>query len=206
MLHANAYALLLRINALAERDPAWLSEESLKDLSHPGRCVQWLSDRRERLPRELIPLSRLEPLAGMLSSFFDTSFDVKSVVVNGVLVNAKVKRKRVGSGRRAAETIVALAIRHQLSRDGCKLDDEEARRLCRSGETCEHALVSAYVWELERRAVGKSKGAIAHRIWMDMPHELRTRLDPQVVEHARQTLLAHAHKLAANRGGETAEE
>jgi hypothetical protein len=199
-LQALAYRLLLCIDRLASKDPEWLGPDSLQQLSRPRTCLAWLQRRRAELPAELLPAERLEEFSHLLASFFDTSFEVSATEFEGDLLHTGLRRRHPSGRNRAIQSEVAIAVRYRLAREGVKLDPDQARALTRREDLKDDSIVIAYVWELERRALGKSRGSIAHRIWRSMPTAVRTSLSEEAVRRAQARLLGAGQELVSKTG------
>lgn len=89
-LQSGAYDLLLWLADEANQDPAILSPEVVAALRQPDTTLRWLKRQRDRLPARLLPPEEDEAFAGLLSSFFSTSFHVRHLEFNGRLLEARV--------------------------------------------------------------------------------------------------------------------
>jgi hypothetical protein len=198
-LHAAAYGTLLHLDRLAAEDPDWLGPEALKQLRHPRRCAEWIESKRALLAKSPVPAPDDHPaeFAGLLSSFFETSFDARSFVWDGEVQRSGIQRQYHRRDTRGVATALVEAVAYQLSRDGAKTDRAVVRKLVEREELWVDALVVGYVWHLERRAIGKSKGPVAHQMWTLMPYAVRKLLSAESVRLARGRLL-EAAKLARN--------
>lgn len=179
-IHRRAYRLLMWINDEAAQEPAWLSPDSVGRMGNRSGCEQWLRENASNLPSRFVPEDgHVSAFAGILASFLETSFGVERMEVGGELVEARLRRRRhrIHGGRHNMMNVVAAALRHVLSRDGVRLTSDEAGRLARRESLRNETRIVAYVWELGRRARGKSKGAVIHRLWRSIPVEVRTTLD-----------------------------
>ena len=85
--------------------------------------------------------------------------------------------------------VQALALEHLGASEGLKLTHSEATRLVKRGSNQPAALIWAYVWELGRRAKGKGKGPVVHRVWREVPTDIRKALGLDVVWAAHCKLL-----------------
>jgi hypothetical protein len=196
-LHAQAYALLLWLADAANRDPELLSPAALAMLEDPEQVPLWLERHRDRIPSELLGGEPGGAFAGLLASFFGTSFRVRHLEFEGRLLEARLTR---GAAERAASTAGVeqcqmLAVRHLAASEGARLTEKEARTLVRRKSLREAALVWTYAWELDRRARNKGKGEVVHRIWRSLPKETRKSLDDERVWQARELLLREARAL-----------
>lgn len=98
--------------------------------------------------------------------------------------------------------VVALAVKHRLSREGVKLSVGDASRLVRRPDVKVDAIIVAYMWELERRALGKGKGPVAHELWGSMPRPVRSSLCAEQVWLAVSRLIEAANEAAGAAEGE----
>jgi hypothetical protein len=200
-LHDAAYRLLLRIDRWAAQDPSWLSSSAVEQLRHGDSCRAWLERRAPELPAELLPQPRLlGPFSELFASFFETSFEVKQTAFESELLDARIKRRRRAPGK--IDGVVSLALRHQLARSGVRIELAQARTLCRRNSLRTDSLLLAYIWELERRAMGKSKGPIAHRIWRSIPREIRTSLTEEAISLARERVIEAARTMEGARSAD----
>ncbi|GJM25379.1 MAG: hypothetical protein DHS20C16_17940 [Phycisphaerae bacterium] len=179
-IHQRAYRLLMWINDEAAQNPAWLRPEAVGQMSSRSACEKWLWQNSSYLPSRFLPdRAHTKAFAAMFASFFDTSFRLDSLEFAGDLVDARLRRRRnrIHGGNHNMKHVVASAIRYVLSREGVRLTPDEAGRLAVRESLKIETRIVAYVWELGRRARGKSKGQIVHRLWRSIPPGVRRRLD-----------------------------
>ncbi len=192
-----AYQLLLHVNHRASLDPSWLGGDARTELASRRKCAQWLDRNRSYLPTDLMPLENNEEFANLFSSFFDVSFDIDSRQAMGEVYDSRITRRKKGASKGRADSEIAIAVRYLLARNGIRIELDQARTLTNREDLRLDSVVLAYVWELERRAVGKSKGRVAHRIWLEMPYDVRTNLSEDMVWLARTRLSDAAKELLA---------
>ncbi len=191
-LQRQAYGLLLYLDRRAATEPELLSPELVVQLSNGRTAVQWLRQSYSDLPQQLVPERKLwEPFARLFASFFPTSFQVDHMELDGQLIESRIRRGRIRGGSNSGKVIglIALAIKHVLSAENIRVDRDEARRLAERDDIRTESRVLAYVWELDRRARGKSKGAVVHRLWLSLPVSVRTSLDESVWWLAREVVI-----------------
>ena len=198
--HSQAYKLLMHLDRRASTDPSIFGSDTVKAMSTGETCVLWLDEHRRELPPELLPREedRLT-FAEMLSSFFRVSFDVEVVELNGHVLDARIRRGRKPQPNqvRSREAYTAVAVRRALSAEGVKLTEDGVRTLVRRRELRDELHILAYVHELERRASGKSKGPVAHRLWRSLPLETRKTLDEGCVRQAMERIISVARGMLA---------
>ena len=191
-LQRQAYGLLLYLDRRATTEPELLSPELIDRLSSGKTAVQWLQQCHRNLPQQLVPeRKRWEPFARLVASFFQTSFQVDHMELDGQLIESRIRRGRIRGGSNSGKVIglIASAIKHVLSAENIRVDRDEARRLAERDDIRTESRVLAYVWELDRRARGKSKGAVVHRLWLSLPVSVRTSLDESVWWLAREAVI-----------------
>lgn len=183
-LQRSAYRLLLHIDRLGRDDPSWLSPDVVQTLSDGASAMAWIQANRPALPERLLAEADCEVMFGnLVASFFCTSFHADYLASGDKIDFARL---RLGAACErpspiGERTAVAYAIRHLLAYDGVRIDSRTARRLAKSRGIHNETRVIAYVWELDRRARGKSKGPVAHEIWKAIPRELRAELAEEIV-------------------------
>lgn len=190
-LQQAAYGLLLEIDRRSAADPQWLAPATREAIRQPQRCLAWLEEREFALPvfRQLD--QRLRPaFASLFASFFCVSFEVEDVALGGQLLAARVGLRRRPPKFGTIRSLVMRGVRHDLSRTGIKISPEQARQLVEAPLLKTDVRVLAYIWELGRRAAGRSKGAEVHALWRSLPLETRKTLDESRVDMARTAVIA----------------
>ena len=192
VLQSAAYELLMWLTDAANRDPSLLSPSAVALLREPGTAAQWLNDHRERIPHHLLPEEPAGAFASLLSSFFTTSFRVTHLEFEGRLMESRVTLGVIEEASVSAglEQCQALALRHLAAAEGAPITEKDARQLVRRKNLHEASLLWTYVWELDRRAKQKGKGAVVHRIWRSLPKDVRKSLDVDRIWKAREQLLS----------------
>lgn len=146
--------------------------------------MRMIREHRNEFPERLLPELECEGLFGnLVASFFRTSFHAEYLVSNDRIDFARL---RVGGSpfrqsRAREQNTVSYAIRHWLAFEGIRIDAINASKLARRRDIRDETRVVAYVWELNRRAHGKSRGSVVHGVWKSMPQELRTELTEEIV-------------------------
>jgi hypothetical protein len=193
--------LVMHLDQLASRDPAWLDKTVLAALSDCTSCVEWLRRHWDALPADCLPERGDEvPFARLLGSFFETSFSVVRTELGGSLLDARLRRQHSScrAGGYDIRKLVGMAIKYLLASEGTRLDAGQARRFAESPTRQDDARVVAYMWELDRRARGKGKGPIVHRLWLSLPVTQRTALSVQMVDDAWAHILEAAQASKAH--------
>ena len=193
-LHRCAYLTLLDLDRRANGDPSVLSVEVVEQLCDTRLCGAWLHANLESIPSELRPLDHEhEAFAALLSSFMDTSFEIERTTFDGRTVSVRL-HLQPRRGTKPME-VIALAVKHTLAAAGIRLTESEATRLANRDQLRTDVAICAYVWELGRRAKGKSKGRAAHVIWRMMPLDVRKSLDEQMYWLAKTRILDAAREI-----------
>lgn len=198
MLGRAEIARLLELQALAYELLKWLDQEAVGDpellssaaplLARPGTTADWLESRRDRIPAELVPADSRDAFASLFCSFFTTSFQVTSTEFGDRVVWSRVER--TVPGRAGVANSQALALKHLAASEGRRITEKESSDLVKSTPGLRaDLLLWTYVWELDRRARGKGKGQVAHRIWRSIPWETKRDLRADDVWAARGRLL-----------------
>jgi hypothetical protein len=190
-LQSRAYGLLMWLADESTKDPHLLSPAAVAALQEPGTAAEWLDRNRQRVPEALVSYEALQPFAALLASFFSTSFQVRHFEFEGRLIESRVTvgADTASSTHGGLEQCRALALRHLASTEKLPLLEKEARALVRRKSLSEASLLWTYVWELDRRAKQKGKGAVVHRIWKAIPRDVRKSLDVDRIWNAREQLL-----------------
>jgi hypothetical protein len=203
-LHQRTYQLVLWLGQQAVHHPEMLSPEIMQELMKPVACAAWLASHRSVLPEDGLPEGDIsDEFANLFSSFFSTSFRVEHVSWNDELLNTTL---RAGPAANSAPTgfvaAQALALRHLGGSEGIRISDSEARTLAKRKSMRQTLLLWTYVWELGRRAKGKGKGEIVHRIWRSLPIDVRKNLTVEAIWEARSELLKHLTEWTASQGSD----
>ncbi len=199
-LQAKAYELLLWLSHASADDPRLLSADAAAGLARAGSAAAWFERHRPLLPPDLAALDPHGPFANLLASFFATSFRVEQVEFDNRLVWARiVLGTSAGTpDRTGVAHSQALAVKHLAASERLPLTEAQARDLVRTRRDLRDAvLLWTYVWELDRRARGKGKGPVVHRIWRSLPGDTKRALTADLVWSARQDVLAAARDVAA---------
>ncbi|NOX58293.1 MAG: hypothetical protein GXP29_05465 [Planctomycetes bacterium] len=191
-LHRRAYGLLMHINKMASDDPAWLGAESLRQISNGRSCERWLCENKTELPDCYLPERQIaKAFAFLFASFFETSFRVDQMEFDDELLDAhlRTRRRRVHGRHHNVRHVVALAVKHVLAREGIRLSIDDASKIANRQDIKIDTRVVAYVWELGRRACGKTKGQVVHHLWRSIPVDIRKSLDEDVYWLAKQRIV-----------------
>ncbi len=199
-LHDKAYQLLLWLGQRAVRHPKALSPEVVQQLARPATCAEWLAASRLSLPANVLPDKGMQDaFVNLFSSFFSTSFHVEHVSLGNKLLDSSLSTGS-SAGRRNPSGFIAaqaLALRHLGGSENIRISDAEARTLAKRKSMQPNLLLWTYVWELDRRAKGKGKGEVVHRIWRSLPVDLRKNMTTEAVWEARNRLLETLGSFAA---------
>lgn len=190
-LHEQAYRLLLWLDRQAKSSPQALSSDEVARLAKPAGCLKWLEENRAALPGELRPAqSQADEWANLFSSFFETSFEVRHLEFGGQLLDSNLTRRRPGGPSQFSEqSVQALAVKHLLAAYEVRVSQGDAAKLAQRKSIREHVVVWTYIWELSRRAIGKGKGVVVHRLWRSISPETRKSLSVDRAKQARQAIV-----------------
>lgn len=197
-LHYNAYQLLLYIDQRSMTQPQWLAPQVAEQLASRRTAAQWLADHRSELPADLLPESEhVEPFANLFASFFQISFEVEHVEFENALLSARIRSglSQADPHGRSTREVVAAALKYALANEGIRLTIPESRQLAKNTDIQTETRILAYVWELDRRARGKSKGAVVHTLWRSLPSEARRNLDEDTLWLEKQVVLNAANTM-----------
>ena len=155
--------------------------------------MKWMSSNRSQLPTEYLP-GPLQEVAfcRLLYSILQTSFRVERLVFNEESLKARLEagnRKSAGDWRRVRQ-VLALAVKHLAASEGMKITEADAREFALERVFQEDTRIWAYVWALNQRAKGKSKGATVYLIGRSLPPERRNALDVDCAWASRASLVS----------------
>ncbi len=194
-LQNQAYQLLMYIAGRANREPTWLSSHDAERLMKWESALDWMRKHGDDLPVQ-VPGSDepAERLARLFASFFEVSFRVDKMSWDGVELETRVRRGRKPRPQELRKTseVVALAVKHVLAREGVRMTVDQARRIAQWQRTKTQTRILAYVWELDRRARGKSKGSVVHTLWRSLPEDVRQSLSVESYQEAVRTVREEA--------------
>lgn len=189
--HNKAYQLLQWVADKALWKPDILSPQEAQGLEKPENMREWLKRRKNEIPPEFLPTELNAEFVNLFASFFATSFRVGHFEFEGHLVESRVK---LGIADRQSSLSNAnqcryLALKHLWSAENLYLTDQETKVFSKKQALKDDLLLWTYVWELDRRARGKGKGAVVHQIWHSLALDVRKSLDVEKVWDARTRIL-----------------
>lgn len=194
-IHSKAYSFLIHLANKSRKNPETLSARVVDELKKKKTCVNWLEDHINSIPVNFRPENEdISNFAGILSSFFVTSFKVDNLNFEGKLLDSDVKTitRKEGTSRLGQKAVRNLALKHLCRSQNIRITEAEARKILKNRKIHMDITIWAYVWELDRRARGKPKGSSVHILWRDMPYDIRKNLNVDLVMKSRQRLLEHA--------------
>ncbi len=205
-LHRQAYRLLMWLDEQAASDPSVLDEGVEHALIDRRRCSAWLSGPSLVLPVGLAPrVGDVEALAGLLSSFFQTSFGIERIEWEGRCVRARLRRGaevpslREGQRKRRGGDPSIEAVQRVSLDDGIDADRVVIVRTAKSKPLGPEVLVWTYAVGLLHRAEGHPEGRSDWKAWRSIPVEERRRLTIERVWAARDRI---AERLASEGGAD----
>ena len=193
-----AYRLMEWLTREVARRPDLLTPQDAATLHQSDATRRWLDAHSSEIPSKLL-FDLNESFVNLFASFFETSFHIKHLEFDGKLLDSNVK---VGLEQRKSTAFNPaqcqfLALKHLCNSEDVYLTDKEAKALVKRASLRESLLVWTYVWELDRRARGKGKGAVVHEIWRKLPVDVRKNLNAERVWNDREQLLTVVRELVA---------
>jgi hypothetical protein len=193
-LHQKAYRLLLFLAEQAKSNPSAFTDVVVEALSRKTSCARWLSANAAWIPKELKPKGEdASGFSALFSSFFGTSFRIDTLEWDGKAVDSTLRTgSRSGSiSIRNVKHLKAMSLKYLCSQEGVRLDAARAGQLAGHKSIERELSLWAYVWGLDRRRKGKSKGPVVHKLWRSIPIDVRKNLTTDAVWNARQRLMQH---------------
>jgi hypothetical protein len=198
-VHEQAYGLLMWLADAVVWQPDLLVPEEAALLHKSEAVRQWLNKHTSKIPAHLLPARFDDGFINLFSSFFSTSFRIGHFEFDGKLVESSVK---LGSNQ--SKTLISnpaqcefLALKHLCNSENLYLTDKGAKAFIKHKSLKEALLIWTYIWELDRRAKGKGKGAVVHQIWRSIPIDTRKSLDVEKVWNCKEQILAAARDYIA---------
>ncbi len=204
-LQERAYNLLKWLADEVSWRPHLLLPQEAALLHKPEAARQWLDKFENVIPERLVPEPSDDDFVNIFSSFFSTSFRIGHFEFDGKLIESKVKLRTDHSyaslNSPSADQCAFLALKHLCNSEKLYLTDKEMKMLTRRKSLQEPLFVWTYVWELDRRAKGKGKGAVVHQIWRNIPRPTRESLSAEKVSNNKEQLLSAVSHLIAEQTG-----
>jgi hypothetical protein len=201
-LHARAYRLLLQLGDAARAEPELLSPANEELLSDARTCTTWLTAHRDLFTPGALD-GDVAGLAGLLSSFFHTSFHVERFEWQGRIVQAELRTGAGHEGVRAAKrrrhrgSPTAEALLRLCREAGLSVHSRELASLGKEQALRRDLHVWCYAVGLVQRSLGRAEGEYDWEHWRSLPLEERKSLDADRVWEARERLVA---RMAAKQG------
>ena len=211
-IHSISYALLRWIDANAKRDQQWLDDQHVGTYRASDSCEKWLNRNRSTLPSDFRPdAAETRLVAHLLSSYFETSFEVHESgqlwneclgtwdvpvqrrLISRALAPGSGKPKRFKERHRAKEEervkrLKLLALEGLAQELDLALLSDELHAVASRPDLQLQLGLWSYAWELVRRTEFASQGPAVHRLWLELPDEMRKDLTAESIWNARAEL------------------
>lgn len=195
-----AYRLLIAVSKLATQEPQMFPAETMLQLGTRRGCQAWIDQHRDCFPDVTLPShDDLPDFCALFKSFFCTSFQIECLDFDGKNLATDVRRAKrtVRSNAGNVQHLKATALKHLCAKAGLKVTRTEALSFVSHAELNLSLKIWTYVWELNRRRIGKAKGPVAHALWKSIPVDRRKELSVDDVWDARSKLLQHVREFLA---------